>query len=428
MAYDADDDLFPTEDELPEPDPDSRPRWTIPNRGGLFDSGTWNTNWRLSSEWSLGVVTAPPTGWPNKWIHIVDGDGITVLSGSSGSGKGAAVLVTAIGALDSDTSTTTTTWRELVTLTDFADLSFIDSTGASQTFDGISDHWHLYAHGYHWIAVALTYGLDSIDLGLLKFAVGRPAGIPLVWLADRWETPQVIFSPRGADWTRGTCIVATNDLHMVEDYLDGEPAIAITVYHPNLDGTGEGSRVFRVRTNDGYYEFVDLYTSDPDYQHNAGASARRKGTSGTADLGDVEMLAPTTLVPTAKSVLKRFVISSAWNFRREGIVYDVPGYNYSMAMQVVLTPTLRALVYKVYPVKTATDTGSLPPDDGDIVLELRSANRVVATETLTTTGNRPHIAAIDGYLIVGWDEPAATSTPQKVCLEVFTYTGPSSMF
>lgn len=53
-------------------------------------------------------------------------------------------------------------WTSLISSDDaiLSSVRVADSTGAEMYFRGIADHWHIYAHGYHWIAASLQAKVD----------------------------------------------------------------------------------------------------------------------------------------------------------------------------------------------------------------------------------------------------------------------------
>ena len=81
------------------------------------------------------------------------------------------------------------TWHELFTMEDVeghADWTYYHpNMGAGNPFTGITDRWHIYAHGYHWIACTLVGpsvdkgGADEgFGLALIRFTMDPETGEP----------------------------------------------------------------------------------------------------------------------------------------------------------------------------------------------------------------------------------------------------------
>lgn len=80
--------------------------------------------------------------------------------------------------------------------------------GIYQKYTDFADHWHIYAHGYHWIATSLIRSKQGLGVYLVQFEF-TSTGV-------RIERADVVFSPTPSDYWGTRQKNPTNDLFLVE--------------------------------------------------------------------------------------------------------------------------------------------------------------------------------------------------------------------
>ena len=262
-----------------------------------------------------------------------------------------------VGRLDLDNPSGPITWQPMV---------------GPEDVDGarIADHWHVFAHGFHWIAFSANADEDSY---LLKLDQDFNR-IALINVAQNSDIP-------------------TNDLFLVSE-PDG-----VTVGH-FLPGTGH--RLFRFDVQGALIGTIDIGGSQ--FFHSNGASA-----IGTAS--GYSVLAPENLNPVATSAIKELEYDNSWNPIKSGFLADDDGTHYSMPSGVRLDTGYQIVNVKVIegvnPRGVFATASTIIDDSGSLIRLIVSPDGgVVDRQVLESSGvNRPHTTLIGDRLITTWDGP-----------------------
>ena len=122
-----------------------------------------------------------------NWVFYVDDGGDDLVESSEApQDDSGTIQVRRVGPLTSPPSLPPAT--ELLNISSLrsagVNLTYLGPSGFPRTYNGISDHWHVFAHGYHWIAFSLlhiTGGAGSperregVGVGLVQFTIGLRA-------------------------------------------------------------------------------------------------------------------------------------------------------------------------------------------------------------------------------------------------------------
>lgn len=295
------------------------------------------------------------------WLFVVDDRSALPAVSSGGSGS------VQIARLDVDTLRVSGSWQVVAGAGD---------TGGTP----IADHWHIFAHGFHWIAFSSNRDNDSY---LLKLDTNFTRRALLRIVRDGADEGQTI---------------RTNDMFLVAE-ADG-----VTVGHFR---PGFGHRLFRFDTAGALRGTIDI--GGDGFRHGNGASAMQTP-SGFL------VLAPETLAPNVTSGLKKIEFSSTWEPLGSVLLVHENAVNYAMASGVLLETGF--LVVHVRMREGVTPQGEPAPpldsnvDDSGALVRLIIApdGTVAARDVLQTSSvNRPHTTLIGTRLITGWDERASAA-------------------
>lgn len=270
-------------------------------------------------------------------------------------------------------------------------LSFFDSENPksldwttvanSENLDGntISDHWHIYAHGYHWLSMSTPQARTAY----------------LLQLNDDWE--QIKLIKTADDWRAGDfssevfdtmSSIVTND-HWMTKTKDGV-AIGYSLI-------GWGSLVVEVNM-EGEITRTELIGSG-DYRHGNGSAAL------TVD-NHYLVLAADTIAQPMKSRLRGLLYDEDWNEISAASYVDQSSTNFSMNSGVMLPNGYLVTVSRynnIYGNITSDDHG------GIIRYVIDPDGQVVSSETFRESGAyRPHLALAGNQLITTWDERGNT--------------------
>lgn len=245
-------------------------------------------------------------------------------------------------------------------------------TGEELGAPGIADHWHVFAHGAHWIVVSTPGGSFLLKLGR-DF---RRLGLFRVAPADRG-------GPGGAP---------TNDMFLVAE-SDG---VAVGHFLP-----GFGHRIYRFDQNGTPRDPVDF--GGDRYRHANGASAERTA-------GGFLVFTPLTLNPLMYSSIRVIEADADWQPTNVIEVIAERHMNIVMPSGVKLPSGHRVVHARVRAVEEGRDEPGpgqrrRPVDDGMIVRYVLDPNlRVVSREVMVPPGaNRPHTALLGDLLLTTWD-------------------------
>lgn len=235
----------------------------------------------------------------------------------------------------------------------------------------IADHWHIFAHGYHWLVFSVAGDSASYLLKLDK------------------DFKRLAIVPVGH--TDGP----TNDMFLVAE-PDGvavgqfAPGFGHTVHRFDLEAKKTG----QVRIGGGIYT------------HTNGSSAIL--------LEDGYLLFATeSLNPTATSAVRAIRFDSSWRPLSIKPVFDEDGTNAAMATAVRLGSGYTIVHLRVRtgvsPRQKAPSPqpGPLPADDSGALVRLVLApdGTMVSKKTLVAGGaNRAHTTLVGDLLVTTWDE------------------------
>jgi hypothetical protein len=236
----------------------------------------------------------------------------------------------------------------------------------------IADHWHIFAHGYHWLVFSVAG--DSASY-LLKL--------------DR-DFQRLALAPVGH--TDGP----TNDMFLV-----AEPnGVAVAHFAP-----GYGHTVHRFDMQAKKIGQVRI---------GGGAFTHANGASAMPVKGGYLLFSSETLNPAVTSALRLIQFDASWRAVNVRVVLDEDGTNAAMATAVRLDSgytivhlRIRTGVSPRQKAPPAPQQGSLLPDDSGALVRLVLApdGTIVSRETLVSDGtNRPHTTLVGDLLVTTWDE------------------------
>lgn len=236
----------------------------------------------------------------------------------------------------------------------------------------IADHWHIYAHNYHWLVFSTAGDAASYLLKLDK------------------EFKRLAITPVGH--TDGP----TNDMFMVAE-PDG---VAVGHFAP-----GYGSTIHKFDSN--AQKTGQVRIGGGTYSHGNGSSA-------IAVDGGYLVFATETMLPTTTSAVRMLRFDSSWRPVSVTTILDEEGTHAAMASAVrlesgytIVNLRVRAGVSPRPKTPSAPPpAGPLPDDSGALVrLVLDRNGTIISRETLVSEkANRPHTSVSGNLLITTWDE------------------------
>ncbi len=236
----------------------------------------------------------------------------------------------------------------------------------------IADHWHIFAHGYHWLVFSAAGDSTSYLLKLDKEF--RRLALVHVGHSDG----------------------PTNDMFLV-----AEPnGIAVAHFAP-----GYGHTVHRFDTNASKTGQVRI--GGRKFTHANGSSAIQVD-------GGYFVFASETLNPTATSAVRLIEFDTSWWPVDTRPVLDEDGTNASMATAVRLHSGYTIVHLRVRTGVSLRQNRPFPPQPGSILpddsgslvrMVLAPDGTIVSRETLVADGaNRPHTTLFGDLLVTTWDE------------------------
>ena len=299
------------------------------------------------------VLAARSIGGAEVWLFAVD-DGNPLLAVSAES-DGKLIM----GRLDISDPAASVSWQTVA--------GPADTGGVS-----IADHWHIFAHGYHWLVFSVAGDSTSYLLKLDK------------------EFQRLAIVPVGhADGP-------TNDMFLVAE-PDG---VAVAHFAPRY---GHTLHRFDTQAN----KTGQVRIGGDKFTHANGSSAIPVD-------GGYLVFASETLNPSATSMVRVIQFDASWRPVDVRPVIDEDGMNAAMATAVRLDSgytivhlRIRTGVSPRQKAPSAPQTGSpLLDDSGALVrLVLAPDGTITSRETLVSEGaNRAHTALVGDLLVTTWDE------------------------
>ena len=290
------------------------------------------------------------------WLFAVDDGNPQLALSAEADGK---LLV---GRLDVTAPSATASWQTVA--------GPADTDGVS-----IADHWHIFAHGYHWFVFSVAG--DSASY-LLKL--------------DR-DFQRLALVPVGH--TDGP----TNDMFLVAE-PDG---VAVGHFAP-----GYGHTIHRFDVQAKKTGQVKI---------GGGAFTHANGSSAIPVEGGYLLFASETLNPSVTSAVRLIKFDASWRPVDVRPMLDEDGTNAAMATAVRLDSDyiivhlrVRTGVSPRQKTPPAPQPGSPLSDDSGTLMRLVLApdGTIVSRETLVSDGtNRVHTALVGDLLITTWDETGA---------------------
>ncbi|MDP2916408.1 MAG: sialidase family protein [Dehalococcoidia bacterium] len=264
-----------------------------------------------------------------------------------------------MGRLDVTNPDTAVSWQTVAGPTDTGGVS-------------IADHWHIFAHGYHWLIFSVAGDSASYLLKLNK------------------DFQRLALVPVGH--TDGP----TNDMFLV-----AEPnGVAVAHFAP-----GYGHTVHR---------FDVQAKKTGQVRIGGGIFTHANGSSAIPVEGGYLLFSSETLNPSVTSAVRLIQFDTAWRPVNVRAVLDEDGTNAVMPTAVrlgsgytVVNLRIRTGVSPRQKEPPAPQPGSLLPDDsGALVrLVLTPDGTIVSRETLVSNGaNRAHTTLVGDLLVTTWDE------------------------
>lgn len=320
------------------------------------------TSTKTASDWRNKTFTYEPIAQPPSltevqsptallggaaWLFFVD-DGEDNLAVSAEANQSIQM-----GRFDPTNPDADITWQTVVTSAD---------TGGQ----GIADHWHMFAHGYHWIVFSTTGASQSY----------------LLQLNTQFE--RVAFT----EVAQNEAGIATNDMFFVAEE-DG-----VTVGHFNPP---DGHTLYRFNTA---AELVDTTRiGGGDYIHGNGASAYQ------TDSGFI-VFAPSDLDPASASPLYKITYSADWEEQSIVTLLEADDTDFAMGTAVLLDDGS----YILHARKITNVSNHTGGDDSGSIVQYRftSNDKLVDSTTLVEdSGNRPHTLTVGDDVYVTYDASGA---------------------
>lgn len=240
--------------------------------------------------------------------------------------------------------------------------------------DAVSDHWHVFAHGRHWLSTSTPGACRSYLVAL----DGRLENVGS-WLVANNERA-------------GRAGIPTNDHFLVEE-PDG---VAVGHFFP-----GHGHRLFRFAKDGTRRGQVDIGSGE--FRHGNGSSANPVE-------GGFALWASATLAPNQEGWARWIDFDAEWSPRTVQATIEVEGANLSMPSAVRLASGawvvhLRRMEAAGGPMPKPGPGGAMPRDMGDIVRHLVGADGKVGEGEVIADGEfaRPHTTLAGDRLITTWD-------------------------
>ena len=339
-------------------------------------------------------------------------------------------------------------------------LHFVKAGGLKTgVYDDISDHWHVYAHGYHWIAFSLLEEGEGVGVGLVQFTMSD-TGPTIVHLDVVFGPPRfsdiagasVLTTPPEVWWPSNTgsgawrLVHPTNDLFLTPT-TDG---VAIGILHqprnpanPPNPSVAKGHTILEIAWTGFSWlpwlprlrTFYDSATTD--YSHDNGASAylfQDYRSIAALRYGPYfEALVPDFITINNESALSVVQADTDWNLLGKQEIRREAGMNLSMATAAMIPAPaavpvagaprtknqVTAAAYKRVDTSTVQQ-GNNVSDSGELFLWLYWLSDIGTTtlhhEQIAEVGNRPHVTFWRDHLIVGWDGASGNASVYEVVL------------
>lgn len=275
-----------------------------------------------------------------------------------------------------------------------------------------SDHWHIFALGYHWISYNDTTTTPGISNEVYLLQVDTSTGVPVVVSTVLIYSESDLSAVVSNDPETSYFNLSTNDHFLVE--VPGGIAIALwcpsdTSLHILTVSATSPSTLVSDTTFAGATIGIACNTT----------GSARAANSGLGPQPDWEILVPDSIFPTTSSNnLQMLSTDSVFSAPSISATISDSAYNLQMATFERLANDEYVVAYKRVPTSGHySDSSStlVYSDFGDIILSVYHSDLSATDSTVvclladsTACGNRPHLSQWGRYIITCWDERTPT--------------------
>jgi hypothetical protein len=250
---------------------------------------------------------------------------------------------------------------------------------------GVADHWHVFAHGYHYFVFSQPKADSAyavkVDKNFNRVAIKH--------IVDRYEVPKKERPPFGGEY------LITNDMFLVPE----SEGVTAAFFLPTI-----GHKLFRMDKNLNVYETKNIGGGNITHGNGSSAIMTKKG---------FDVLASDTIMLLQQSGVQLLQYDKNWNFVEAKELVDNDNQSIGMVSGVYLDDG--GLVLHSRTNVNAYGRGEMPPpptqgvltdDGGNIARYLFDPDgQLVSTDYLYegTNAHRPHTALLNDLLITTWD-------------------------
>lgn len=321
-----------------------------------------------SAETALTKISQTIIGGASLWLFAVPDENERIALSAEKNGN----LLMAL--TEDENPSSAPPWKEVVTKEEIG----------SQ----IADHWHIFAHGYHWIVFSVqearTAYLAKIDTTLQRISLKK--------IVDQYTLGAEDITEQQQENT-----LVTNDMFLVEEPTGVTAGFVLPGY---------GHKLFRFDNDMKLKETKNI---------GGGEWAHANGSSAIPYKEGFALFAVDQMNVVAQGGVRLFLYDADWNITSATTLLDFDNTNIGMASGIFL-PNGELILHarandKAYP------RGVLPPppkpgerlpnDGGNIVRYIFDKEGALAKQEIlyqgNQDGNRPHTSVLGNNLFTTWD-------------------------
>jgi len=258
--------------------------------------------------------------------------------------------------------------------------------------EGVADHWHVFAHGYHYFVFSQPKADSAyavkVDKNLKRVAMNH--------IVDRYEVPKNERPPFGGEY------LITNDMFLVQE----SEGVTAAFFLPTI-----GHKLFRMDKDLNVFETKNI---------GSGKLTHGNGSSAIMTKNGFDVLASDTIMFLQQSGVQLLQYDKDWNFVTARELVDFDNQSIGMVSGIYLDDG--SLVLHSRTNVNAYGRGEMPPpptpgvltdDGGKIGRYVFDKNgKLKSTEYLYegTKAHRPHTALLNDLLITTWDSSDGGTT------------------
>ncbi len=263
--------------------------------------------------------------------------------------------------------------------------------------ENIADHWHIYAHGYHWISFSTT---SANKCFLLKMDMDfNRIGLYTAYTNKTFKSIQN---------------AVTNDHFLVEE----KKGVAIALFqHGDKSSTGKPRMIVKRFTSNGGSKATKFVPADSPNSYSNGGSAYLQTGRCPAHISPCFMIfVPEKIDETVKGDLIHLIADKNWQVKSSSKILSNVGFNYSMSSMGYWKNNFAMLTVK----KSSVIRSASSASGGKIMRYVVDGNfKKYNTKTISFGySHRPHTVLyskrtrrkLTDYLITCWDQ--SDSSPQ----------------